>query len=636
MTWEWELGNFNKNDMKNELTMMTPARRLLGAEFPYGEPLRKGSLVELRRLTDEEELVKDRRTLKRGVIGGGLLAGTAVAIIRKGRVGSPAPRRWIRKGLRKNIKRGELLRKKGIITPGEATNLEQKRDKLSQVRDAAIIGGTGAVGVGALVAGREVAKTGKTARRAIDKGSAVIERTAKRVRTEVTPDALVDSAGAAVKRKVKSTTKRMFPTFTKIGKRMVKNFETPAQRMGVIEFAEVAEPRQNRKQVVGRNNQYTDTLAVASGLKKGYDRTGARQHVAIGDSRALRSAWGKAKEVNKWGSRGGRVVKDAADVVTGKPRQRDGSGRKKKREWEKSWAKTAMTNAAIGTGVLGYSVGLKKSRRMRALHQTGVRKATLGGRLLRKALNDFQTPAQAMGVIEFDDKKGDRGSLALKVGIGAGAVGAANGAVMGALSTSGSKDAKDYFKKKRGFDRTKRSDRVLRAGDGRTKESGPFRKGKFTSSEARRRAVHNSGRKLRKTLGRRSLAGGLIGAAVLGGGAAYAARKKKKEFSSPASQILVNFDSIAAEAGWDVRDPRGRSARVFAPGSRKRVRREKKWGEEVENERKLWKGGMVGAGLLAGAAGIAVGRKMRKPVKVPKRKGGGGLGQFIKDGPWKK
>ena len=69
-----------------------------------------------------------------------------------------------------------------------------------------------------------------------------------------------------------------------------------------------------------------------------------------------------------------------------------------------------------------------------------------------------------MGVIEFDNKKGDRGSLALKVGIGAGAVGAANGAVMGALSTSGSKDAKDYFKKKRGFDRTKRSDRVLRVG----------------------------------------------------------------------------------------------------------------------------------------------------------------------------
>ena len=344
--------DFEESNDMNELTMMTPARRLLGAEFPYGEPLRKGSLVELRRLTDEDELVKDRRTLKRGVIGGGLLAGTAVAIIRKGRVGGPV--RVIRKGLRKNIKRGALLRKKGVITPGEATNLEQKRDKLSQVRDAAIIGGTGAVGVGALVAGREVAKTGKVARRAIDKGSAVLERTAKRVRTDVTPDALVDSAGKAVKRKVKATTKRMFPTFTKIGKRMVKNFETPAQRMGVMEFVAVAEPRQNRKQVVGRNNQYTDTLAVASGLKKGYDRAGGRQHVAIGDSRALRSAWGKAKEVNKWGTRGGRVVKDAADVVTGKPRQRDGSGRKKKREWEKSWAKQGMTNAAIGTGLLGY------------------------------------------------------------------------------------------------------------------------------------------------------------------------------------------------------------------------------------------------------------------------------------------
>lgn len=92
-------------------------------------------------------------------------------------------------------------------------------------------------------------------------------------------------------------------------------------------------------------------------------------------------------------------------------------------------------------------------------------------------------------------------------------------------------------------------------------------------------------------------------------------------FSTPASRLL-NFDAVAEGAGWDVRDPRGRSARVFAPGSRKRERREKKWHEEVGNERKLWKAGVVGAAGLSLAAGLLAGRKtakipLRKPVHGP-------------------
>ena len=38
---------------------------------------------------------------------------------------------------------------------------------------------------------------------------------------------------------------------------------------------------------------------------------------------------------------------------------------------------------------------------------------------------------------------------------------------------------------------------------------------------------------------------------------------------------LIMLDAYAEMKGWDVRDPRGRSARVFAPGSRQRDRREK-------------------------------------------------------------
>ena len=60
------------------------------------------------------------------------------------------------------------------------------------------------------------------------------------------------------------------------------------------------------------------------------------------------------------------------------------------------------------------------------------------------------------------------------------------------------------------------------------------------------------------------------------------------------------FDANASDAGWDVRDPRGRSARVFAPGSRPRDRREKKWHEKTANERLLWGTALAGTAALAG------------------------------------
>jgi len=63
------------------------------------------------------------------------------------------------------------------------------------------------------------------------------------------------------------------------------------------------------------------------------------------------------------------------------------------------------------------------------------------------------------------------------------------------------------------------------------------------------------------------------------------------------------FDQWAEYNGWDVRDPRGRSARVFAPGSRPRVRREKDWHEKKENRELLLK---VAAGAV-GAAGVGAG-----------------------------
>jgi hypothetical protein len=76
-----------------------------------------------------------------------------------------------------------------------------------------------------------------------------------------------------------------------------------------------------------------------------------------------------------------------------------------------------------------------------------------------------------------------------------------------------------------------------------------------------------------------------------------------------------SFDVSAPD--WDVRDQRGRSARVFAPGARPRERREKNWWEKVGNIRKA-----AVAGAVASAAGGALlGWKLRGrglKAKVPK------------------
>jgi hypothetical protein len=63
---------------------------------------------------------------------------------------------------------------------------------------------------------------------------------------------------------------------------------------------------------------------------------------------------------------------------------------------------------------------------------------------------------------------------------------------------------------------------------------------------------------------------------------------------------VVYFDQSADARGWDLRDARGRSARVYAPGSKRRERREKTNSEKVSTIRAV-----RNAALVAAAGGIA-------------------------------
>lgn len=81
--------------------------------------------------------------------------------------------------------------------------------------------------------------------------------------------------------------------------------------------------------------------------------------------------------------------------------------------------------------------------------------------------------------------------------------------------------------------------------------------------------------------------------------------------------------------GWDLRDARGNSARVFSPAAKKRVRRQAEWHEKKDAQRKIL-GGLALAGTIAGTAGgLLVGRKIYKPK--PKIK----IAENVLKGPWK-
>lgn len=75
------------------------------------------------------------------------------------------------------------------------------------------------------------------------------------------------------------------------------------------------------------------------------------------------------------------------------------------------------------------------------------------------------------------------------------------------------------------------------------------------------------------------------------------------------------YQDYYSTQGWDLRDARGNSARVFSPTAKKRNRRPAEWYEKKEGERKIL-GGLALAGTIAGTTGgLLVGRRIWKPKK---------------------
>lgn len=289
---------------------------------------------------------------------------------------------------------------------------------------------------------------------------------------------------------------------------------------------------------------------------------------AAAHGQVIRSVMHKANTVQRWSGRAGGLARDAAAHVQGKPRERDNWGREKKREWEKPWFQRKkgqlLTAAAIGGGalILRRNPGLQQ--------KVQAAKANVQGRVNQKVKDWFP-----------------------------GAVGTATPPPVtrsspGSVLKSVARPAAGGVKPKPAATQAVPS-KVKLAGQtpkpklpGKPPASGPKPSGKKPRSGSR------------------------------GGQPPLTGLQTRRQRLTAFGQSNGYYD--AYEAGWDLRDPRGNSARVFAPGSKGRERREKRWHEKLGNERKLWGAGL-GLAALAGG-GIAARVIKAKPSlvgAVPKR-----------------
>ena len=261
-------------------------------------------------------------------------------------------------------------------------------------------------------------------------------------------------------------------------------------------------------------------------------------------AQVVRSLYHKAGTVRKVTERGGSLVNDSLAHLRGDPRGKDASGRLKKREWEKPWFQHAKTQVAAAAALGGGYLVLAKHPKFRAKFDRGVRGA-------QRKVNSVLT-GTFPGVAPLR-KKGDKTNATIAAKQQAAAVAKAT-----KTQQSMSQNATNIA----------------------------------TAAQQVR-----SGRKITRA------------AAVPAKTPAVqtpvpGSKPPKKKFALISGR-LIQFDD-PLDAGWDLRDARGRSARVFAPGSRGRDRRPKAWHEKVENERKLW-GAAAAVGTLTG--GLA-GRKL--------------------------
>lgn len=447
----------------------------------------------------------------------------------------------------------------------------------------------------------------------------------------------------------------------KVKTKSPRRFSTPASRL--IEFGGYDQMKE-----VG-SRRYANPLSAAAGITDVYTKTDTkgrpiREDVPLAHGQVIRAAYNKGKKIQRTATRGGALLKDVGHVVTGKPREKDAAGRTKKREWEKSWFKDGVRNVATAGALVGGAAYLRKNPSARKKVVKRYRKATAW--VNKKvpdlaAVTGFSTPAsKILGRFEKSLRKGPLGKFmgpsarsvavqAQRESLGKKIAGMKGGKAA-RVGRAVKRDAS--LKKDAIHAATRRQKDAVRGAKkaGTVAGIGALAGGaamKLHADQPEDRKVHQGARFRNALIGSAagsmlggSLAGGRSGfrgarvGAALGGVIGAVSNPKRKQiieelplasFSTPASSLFtlnsppstLNFDASASDAGWDIRDPRGKSARVFAPGSRQRVRREKEWYERKSNRDKLAAAAVVASGLGGLALGTKLGKKLALRKKPP-------------------
>jgi hypothetical protein len=286
------------------------------------------------------------------------------------------------------------------------------------------------------------------------------------------------------------------------------------------------------------------------------------------------SIYRKASRVVPWVNRASEAAGDLGDIAAGK--------KPKDPFYKKSWFKRTVQTAAIAAPVGAYALTLKQrgraARGEAPIPGLAGKIANRGDKVLKKFNLQAITPRAKHFAQKEEKLKGHFRRNWGKYALGAGVVGAN---VLAARSL-----AKDYRKLSRGVPSQKKA-------------------GHSRATHGFANAVGDAAEKI------------LVGRTV----------KKMSALTPRAKHFAYNGDAL--EKGWDLRDARGRSARVYAPGSRRRERREKEWGEKTDNIRLVRNvaiagtaAGLAGSALLA-RKGKADARTLKSQYRAKVRKAGG-------------
>lgn len=261
----------------------------------------------------------------------------------------------------------------------------------------------------------------------------------------------------------------------------------------------------------------------------------------------------QAEKYWKWGKRAGNLAGDLKSRVTGKPNL-DERGREKRSELSKPWVKNAAGIAILGATL----ASVKGVRSIATAHPDSslgqVIQAVHSGKAATAVANRF--PKVGKVINTFRKNKAE-----------------ATSEVAGASEGFAGKVAKWINKNAAGNKPVAPSYTIAERG------------GRIVHAPEGSEAAEDAARKAREAAAKRL--------------------RKKSEGELSDRSKLIKFDYYDT-GGFDIRDPRGNSIRVFKDGKPPRIRRPKRWYEKEDNKRVLTEAALGGSLVTGTAIGASI------------------------------